>query len=177
MKKTLSIFLIILTILIVYFLQANFFSWFNIAGVKPNLFVVIILIIGLFAGRKVGIPLGIFLGIFLDLVIGKTIGISSLMFAFIAFIGGYLDKNFSKDSKLTIMLMVALSTAIFEIGSYLFGIINLSTYIEILSFFKILIIEIIFNMLLTIILYPILQKLGYRLEEVFRENNILTRYF
>lgn len=177
MKKTLSIFIIIVAFLIIYFLQANFFSWFNIAGIKPNLFVVIVLIISLFAGRKLGIPLGIFLGIFIDLVIGKSLGISSLMFGVIAFIGGYLDKNFSKDSKLTIILMVALSTAIFEIGSYIFSIINLSAYIQILEFLKILIVEIIFNMLLTIILYPILQKAGYRLEEIFRENNILTRYF
>lgn len=177
MKKALSIFLIILTFLIIYFLQANFFSWFNIAGIKPNLFVVIILLISLFAGRKVGIPIGIFFGLWLDLLIGKSIGISSFMFAIIAFIGGYLDKNFSKDSRLTIMLMVMASTAIYEIGKYIFAIINLSAYMEIVSFLKILLIEITFNMLLTIILYPLLQKAGYKLEEIYRENNILTRYF
>lgn len=177
MKKVFTIFAIILTFLIVYFLQANFFSWFNIAGIKPNLFVIIVLLIGLFAGAKIGIPVGVVLGLFLDLVIGKSIGISSAMFALVAFIGGYLDKSFSKDSKLTIMLMGMLATAVFEIGSYFFGIINLSINVEIISFVKILIIEIIFNMLLTIILYPILQKAGYKLEEVFKENNILTRYF
>lgn len=177
MKKILAIIIIILSFLIIYFLQANFFSWFNIAGIKPNLFVVIVLIISLFAGIKVGIPTGIFLGLFLDLIIGKSIGISSLMFGVIAFIGGYLDKNFSKDSKLTIILMVALSTTIFELGGYIFSVINIYAYTQIIEFFKILIVEIIFNMLLTIILYPILQKIGYRLEEIFKENKILTRYF
>jgi len=177
MKKTLAIILIIITILIIYFLQANFFIWFNIAGIKPNLFVVLILLIGLFAGRKVGIPIAIFLGFFLDLVIGKSIGISAFMFSIIAFLGGYLDKNFSKDSRITIMLMVAASTAIYEIGSYIFNIINLSALMEILSFIKILAIEIVYNIILIIILYPLIQKAGYKLEEIFKENRILTRYF
>lgn len=177
MKKVLAIILIIITFLIIYFLQANFFIWFNIAGIKPNLFVVLILLVGLFAGKKVGIPIAIFLGFFLDLVIGKSIGISIFMFIIIAFLGGYLDKNFSKDSRLTIMLMVAVSTAIYEIGSYIYNIINLSIYVEVVSFIKILIIEMVYNAILVIILYPLIQKTGYKLEEIFKENRILTRYF
>lgn len=177
MKRTLAIILIIITFLIIYFLQANFFSWFTIAGVKPNLFVILILLVALFAGRKVGIPLGIFLGFFLDLIIGKSVGVSSLMLAIVAFLGGYLDKNFSKNSRLTIMLMVAGSTTIYEIGAYIFNIINLSAYVEILNFIKILLIEIFYNCILTIILYSIIQKGGYKLEEIFKENKILTRYF
>lgn len=177
MKKALAIIFIILTFLIIYFLQANFFIWFNIAGIKPNLFVVLILLVALFAGRKIGIPIAIFLGFFLDIVIGKSIGISALMFAIIAFLGGYLDKNFSKDSKLTIMLMVVGATVVYEFGAYIFSIIHSSANVEMLSFVKILIIEIIYNTILTIILYPLIQKSGYKLEEVFKENKILTRYF
>ena len=37
--------------------------------------------------------------------------------------------------------------------------------------------EILFNIILTIILYPIITKLGYRSEKIFKENKILTRYF
>ncbi len=177
MKKTLAIILILIAFLIIYFLQANFFSWFTIAGVKPNLFVILILFVGLFAGRRVGIPIGIFLGFFLDLIIGKSIGISSAIYTIVAFLGGYLDKNFSKDSRFTIMLMVIASTAIYEIGCYVFNIINSFIYAEVLNFAKILLIEILYNTILTIILYPLIQKAGYKLEEIFKENKILTRYF
>ena len=177
MKKTISIILIILIFLIIYFLQANFFSWFNIAGIKPNLFVVLVLVITLFAGIKVGLPTSFFLGLFLDLIIAKKVGISSVMLSIVSIIGMYLDKNFSKDSKFTIMLMVALNTFVFEAGSYFFSMIDAVTYIEILPFLKIVVIEIVFNMILTIILYPLIQFLGYKLEEIYKENNILTRYF
>ena len=49
MKKLVINIFLILTIFIIYFLQSNFFTWFNIAGIMPNLFVVIVLFIGLFA--------------------------------------------------------------------------------------------------------------------------------
>ena len=42
MKKAGIIALIILAFFIIYFLQADFFSWFNIFGIMPNLFVILI---------------------------------------------------------------------------------------------------------------------------------------
>ena len=72
MKKAILIIVLIIAFFIIYFLQANFFSWFTISGIKPNLFVIFILFIGLFAGKKIGAILGLILGLYLDLVIGKT---------------------------------------------------------------------------------------------------------
>ena len=177
MKKAGSIALLILAFLIIYFLQANFFTWFTIAGVKPNLFVIYILFIGLFAGKKLGLILGILFGVYLDIVIGRQIGISGIMLGVIGLLGEYLDKNFSKESRITIMLMIAGSTVIYEVGCYIFNIIALGTSIEILAFIKILLIEVIYNILIAIVIYSLIQRLGHALEEVFKTKNILTRYF
>lgn len=177
MKKVLSIVLIILSFLIIYFIQSNLFSWFTIANVKPNLFVIFILCIGLFAGKKLGPIFGIIFGFFLDVVIGRQIGISGIMLSIIGLLGEYLDKNFSKESRITIMLMIAASTGIYEIGCYIFNIFALNINVEILQFIKILLIEIIYNLLITIVIYPLIQRLGHALEEIFKTKSILTRYF
>lgn len=177
MKKFLSIVLIIVSFLIIYFIQSNFFTWLTIANIKPNLFVIFILCIGLFAGKKLGLIFGIIFGFFIDVVIGRQIGISGIMLGIIGLLGEYLDKNFSKESRITIMLMISASTAIYEIGGYIFNIIALNINVEIIQFVRILIIEIIYNLLITIVIYPLIQKLGHALEEVFKTKNILTRYF
>ncbi len=177
MKKTITIIGLILTFLIIYFLQANFFSWFTIAGVKPNLFIILVLFISLFVGMKYGIVFGLIFGLFLDIVIGKTIEINTIMLTVVAILGGYFEKNFSKDSKITIMLMVIGSTFIFEIGSYVFSIIMLNTNIEILSFIRIILIEVLYNAILTVILYPFIQIIGYKIEDIYKGQKILTRYF
>ncbi len=177
MKKTLIIIGLILTFLIIYFLQANFFSWFTIAGIKPNLFIILVLFISLFVGMKYGICFGIIFGLFLDIVIGKSIEINTIMLTIVAILGGFFDKNFSKDSKITIMLMVIGTTLIFEIGSYILSIIILNTNIEILSFTKIILLEVLYNAILTVILYPLIQIVGYKIEDIFKGQKILTRYF
>ena len=177
MKKFLSILVIILTFFIIYFLQANFFTWYTIAGVMPNLFIVLVLWIGLFIGKKTGVIFGFIFGIYLDFIIGQSIGISSVMFAIIGILGEYLDKSFSKDSRITIMLTVAASTAIYEIGIYVFRIIKFVTPIEIGAFASTLLIEILFNVVLVIILYPLIQKAGYYVENIFKSKTIMTRYF
>lgn len=177
MKKTVTTIIMIITFLIVYFLQANLFSWFNLAGIKPNLFVVSVLIIGLFAGESRGVMLGILFGISLDLFIGKSIGISGIMLGIVGFLGGFLDKNFSKDSRFTMIIMIIISTCLYEIGSYLFNYFINNATIGIWLFIKTLVIENIFNVFVTIILYPLIVKLGYKLEKTFKENKILTRYF
>lgn len=177
MKKAGIIVLIILAFFIIYFLQANFFTWFNIFGIMPNLFIILVLFIGLFAGKKLGIILGLIFGILLDLLIGKSIGISGILFGAIGLIAEYCDKNFSKDSKLTIILMVVVTTIIYELGIYLFTILKNGIEIELLSFVKILLIEILYNSLLIIILYPMIHKLGYAIENTFKSKTIMTRYF
>ena len=177
LKKVLAIICLILAFLIVYILQANFFSWFTIAGVKPNLFIIFILLIGLFAGRKIGVIFGIILGICLDLLIGRTIGISAILLGAVGFLGEHFDKNFSKESRFTIMLMVMGSTFLYEVAGYIYHIFRLGIQFEPYSFIKIALIEVLYNAIIVIIVYPIIQKAGYAIENTFKDKNILTRYF
>ena len=177
MKKTWIVICLILSFLIIYLLQSNFFSWFNISGVKPNLFVVLVLMTGLFIGRRAGILFGILFGISLDFFISKSIGISAFTLGIIGFIGGYLDKSFSKDSRITMITIIAITTFLYEIGIITFNYFINGAQLPVLYVIKTLTIELIYNSIITIIIYPLIMKLGYRIEENFKENRILTRYF
>ena len=170
MKKALSILCLILTFFIIYFLQANFFTWFNIATIMPNVYVILVLFIGLFVKRKIGLACGIGFGLYLDIVLGKTIGTSALAL-------GILSKNFSKDSRFIVCLMVIGTTAVYEIIVYLLTMLRTEGTVEILAFLKILLIEMLFNGLITIIIYPLIKKAGYYLENLYDDKFILTRYF
>lgn len=177
MKKFTIICCLILLFLCIYLLQVNFFSWFNLAGVQPNLFVILVLTIGLFAGKSIGITFGILFGLALDFFVGKSIGISALMLGIVGFIGGYLDKSFSKDSRVIMITMVVIVTLIYEIGIIILNYFINNANLNIWYLIKVLIIELFFNSIITIIINPLIIKFGYRIEENFKENRILTRYF
>lgn len=177
MKKVIINIVLILIVLIIYYLQSDFFTWFNIAGVMPNLFVILALFVGLFANSTMGVVYGAGTGIILDFLLGSKIGMYASILGVIGFLAGVFDKNFSKNSRMTIMFMVMGSTIIFETLTYLLKYIFLATNVEIINFIIILTIEIIFNLLLTIIIYPLIQKFGYYIENEYKGNKILTRYF
>ena len=177
MKKVSAIVCLIVIFLVIYLFQSNFFSWFTISGVKPNIFIIFLLFIGLFVGGKIGISLGLVFGVLLDILIGRSVGITGILFAIIGVLGEKLDKNFSKESRMTIMLMVIGGTLFFETVLYIYNIIKLNIQFEFISFFKILLVEIFYNTIIVIIIYPIMQRLGHVLEEIFKQKNILTRYF
>lgn len=177
MKKFYINIILILIAFIIYFLQSNFFSWFSIAGVKPNLFVIYILFIGLFGSKSMGVIYGATLGLMLDLLMMDKIGINLVNLAVIGIIATIFNKNFSKDSRITMMLMVLGSTIIFEALTYIVKYFIYSANLEILKFIKILVIESIFNIIITIIIYPLIQKMGYYIENEYKGNRILTRYF
>lgn len=177
MRKVGIVIGLILVFFLIYFLQVDIFNIFTIAGIKPNLFIIYILFIGLFANQVLGITFGVICGLVLDLLYGKTIGVTAVMLCVIGYLGSYFDKNFSKENKLTIIFMVAGATLIYELGSYFMNSIILEFDREYWYFTKIVIIEIIYNLLLSIIMYPLIQKIGYIIDRNFKKNNILTRYF
>ena len=73
--------------------------------------------------------------------------------------------------------MVFGTTIIFEIISYFTRYILYSVNVEVLNFIKILLVEIVYNILITIVVYPLIQKFGYYIENEYKGNRILTRYF
>ena len=177
LKKLVINLFLILTIFIIYFLQSNFFNWFNIAGVMPNIFIIFVLFIGLFTNKTVGTVYGVVIGLILDLLFSQKIGIQAVTLGLVGFLAAIFDKNFSKDSRMTIMLMVLGSTVIVEVLNYLLAYMFININVEIVNFVKILAIEVIYNMILTIIIYPLIQKFGYDIENEYKGNKILTRYF
>lgn len=177
MKKILIHIALIMTFIIIYLSQTIFFNQFTIAGIMPNLFIILMLFIGLYMGRTIGIIYGIIYGIFIDIWIGKTLGLTSIGLAVIGVISGLLDKTFSKDSRLTVLLMGSICTIIYEVALYFMQYMTMGINVEILQFIKILFVEVIYNMIIIIILYPLMKITGYEIENEIKGDKILTRYF
>ena len=166
--------LLIIAFIIIYFLQANVFSNFTIAGIKPNLFIIFILIIGLFGNNFLSILFSIICGIWLDSLYSESIGITSAMLCLIGFMATWFDSLWSKDEKISIVIIVFIATFIFEFGSYFLKSIIFDFEIEIKIFFKILALEELYNVLLTIIFFGLIKKLGYGMERKLKRTNMYT---
>ena len=168
---------IVIIYFLIYFLHVNFFDWFTIAGIKPNLFVLLALFVGLYTGEKCGAISGFVMGLYTDFLFSSKIGISAILLLIVGFAGGYLDKKFSKEGKMTIMVMGIIATSFYEVMLYGYNMIVVSAEFNIGSFIYILAIELLYNTLLIIILYPVINRLGFYAENVFKNKDISPRYF
>ena len=93
------------------------------------------------------------------------------------YFGGIFAKNFSKDSRLTIMFITMGISLICEIVSCILHVVLFKLPLEILPILKIIIIEALFNVIIVIIIYPLLEKSGEILMKTFKEKNIFTKYY
>lgn len=177
MKKAFAIITIFIIFFILYFIQSKVFNVFTIAGVTPNLFIILALFLGLFLNKLYTPFICSALGLLLDFFYSDIIGINAIILLIGATGGIFFVKNFSKESRITIMLISIAMTFICEFIAYVLRIIILNANVEIYAFLKIISIEIIYNVILIIILYPLIQKFGNWLENTFTEDKILTKYF
>jgi rod shape-determining protein MreD len=176
MKKILIIIGVFISFILIYFLQINFFNWYNIAGIQPNLFIVLALFIGLYIGKNYGLVIGMILGLLLDLFMSKIIGTNFLIMGLSGLLGGIYNKNFSKERLITLMLMVAGTTILCETVVYMIQIIFLKVEVSILQYIYIVFIEAIYNVILIIILNPVIQKIGNSIEENFKKETTFSKY-
>ena len=73
--------------------------------------------------------------------------------------------------------MGIICTIIYEIAVYIMQYIVIKINLEILQFIKILLIEVIYNIILIIILYQLMKNTGYEIENEIKGDRILTKYF
>nr|MBB1521918.1 rod shape-determining protein MreD [Clostridiales bacterium] len=177
MKKFKSFLILLLLFLIIYFLQFNFFTWFNIRGIMPNLFVVFTLFVGIFIGQRIGIAVGLFVGIVIDVIIGKQVGFTGIALGIVGYVGELLDKNFDKNNLLTLLAMVAIVTFGYELVNMFYIIVRNGLNFNIFIFLIMIVVEVLFNVLLVMIFYPLIKKIGHYFEEVFKVKRVLTRYY
>ncbi len=176
MKKVFTIIGICINFLIIYFLQINLFSWYNIAGIQPNLFIILSLFVGLFMGKIYGLTIGSILGFLLDLFISEMIGTNLLIMGLAGLLGGVFDKSFSKEKLITLMLITAGTTLLCEFIVYMMQIIFLKIELVFLKFIYVTLIEAIYNVILVIILNPIIQKIGNSIERYFQKEQTFSKY-
>ncbi len=142
-----------LIVILFFLIQINFLNYVPLFKVIPNAGIILICALGIVSGSEVGGACGGFYGILCDLFFGKTLGIYFMLYFLIGISAGYFKDLISKDNKLSLGLMVALSTFLFEIflciiSHFLYGYeINLKYLLRVIIF------EELYNMFITYVVF------------------------
>lgn len=176
MKKILNAFLLLIIIPFLLFFFSQCFLKLNIK-VMPNIFLIYFIFVSSSTNYKISYILAFILGIISGMLFYKYWGICVLAFILIYQLIRILNNILKDDNKITAIIKIISITFIFESVIYLISLILARSNIETLAFLKILLREIIMNILLVIILYKPFIKFKNNIKGIYEKSNIYTRYF
>lgn len=152
-------FILLLVVLLNFILQSTIFPYIGIFGVVPNTALLIVMSISIFKGRFKGGFTGLLIGIIQDVLFSPVIGINAFIYFFAGYVMGLAENKLIKDNIFIPLLFSILGTIYYNFIYYVF-MFFLSQNIPFLSFAKdVLLIEIIYNSILSIPIYKIFSKI------------------
>lgn len=159
-RKVITFFIILISFL----LQSTLFVKLKFDAVSPNLMLVVTSSFGFMRGRKSGIAVGAISGLLVDIFWGQLLGFHTLLYTVIGYLNGSFERLFyDEDIKLPIVLISA-SEFLYGICIYVFvymlqGDFAFGTYL-----FSIIIPELVYTILVTLILYQVILHINRKLE-------------
>ncbi len=163
MRRKITVFLIISTC---FLLQCTLFQVLSFASISPNLLIVATSAFGFMRGRKEGMWIGFFSGLLLDLFFGSVIGFYALVYAYIGYVNGFFRKRFFPDDIKLPLILISASDLSYNMLVYFFlfflrGRFRFSYY-----FLHIMLPELVYTILVTIVLYFVILKINQKLESI-----------
>ena len=147
------VFLMGVLLVVCLVLQATVFNYLTVAGVKPDLLLIIIVLYGLLYGKKAGV-LGFIYGLVEDLLTGRFIGFNAITKGLMGLLIGYLEPKLFKDHMLVPVVMLLVGTFVYGAFAYVVGlIIGLYSIFEFEAYLRIIIFQSIYNACLAPFLY------------------------
>lgn len=157
---------IIVTLLVIvcFCLQCTLFQALSLAFIAPNLLIVVTSSFGFMRGKKEGLIIGFFSGLLIDIFYGDVLGFYALIYMYIGYVNGFFNKIFyDEDIKLP-MILITMSDLVYGFIIYLF-LFLLRTRLDFGYYFiHVILPEVIYTVVVTIILYRIIRWINRKLE-------------
>lgn len=162
MKRCITIGIIII---ICFLCQSTVFHFLELAGVVPNLLLIVTMSFGLMRGRREGLLVGFFSGLLVDIFFGSVLGPYAFIYMTLGYINGFFHRIYYVEDVLLPMIMITLNDFTFNIIIYMvfFMLRNRLNFMDYLG--HVILPEIIYTILITLFFYKILVKINLHLKK------------
>lgn len=151
-------------IIVCFVLQCSVFGSLALAGIIPNLMIILTSSFGFMRGEREGLLIGFFCGLLSDVFFGGFLGFYALLLMYIGFLNGKFCKIFyPEDIKLPLALIVV-SDLSYGIICYILTFMLRSRFAFSYYFLHIILPEALYTIVVTLFLYPVILKVNEKLE-------------
>lgn len=169
MKTTFKTVITILLFIVAIFIQLFVFNNITIFGVKPNLILITMVIVGMYTNIYAVACYSFFIGYVCDLLFG-TSGFCTIVYSMVGVLIGYISDNYMKENVFSAIILTAGSVTIFEIIEYIKTMAISSKYIGVMHLVGDLIISVLLNIAIASILAFVFGKINALVDK--KQDNI-----
>jgi len=159
-RKTITFFIIIACFL----LESTVFSNLSFAGITPNLLIVVTSSFGFMRGKKEGMMIGFLSGLLIDIMFHDLVGFYALIYTLLGYGNGLFRKIFYPDDIKLPLILISASDLIYGHIVFIFMFVMRSKFHYLYYLKNIIIPELIYTILVTLILYQIILHTNQKLE-------------
>lgn len=162
MKRNIAI---ILVVLVSFVFQSTILTTFSFGGISPNLLIIMTSVFGFMCGQTSGLLVGFFAGLLYDIFYGNVLCYHALILMYIGYLNGIFKQIFYKeDIKLPILLILS-SDFVYGIVCYILLFLLRGRFHFGHYFIRIIVPEMVYTILLTLLIYPPIRNLIYYLDD------------
>ena len=152
--------------IIIVILQCTVFHYIELAGVVPNLLLIVTMSFGLMRGRREGLLVGFFSGLLIDIFFGSVLGPYAFIYMTLGYGNGFFHRIYYVEDVLLPMIMISLNDFIYNIIIYVVFFL-MRNRLDFLGYLKdVMLPEMIYTILITLFFYKILVRINLRLKRV-----------
>ena len=147
-------------------IQTCIFPLIPFFSASPNLLLIMTFSMGFIYGKNAGMLYGLFAGILLDLFGGGSFGFYSLLFIYIGYLNGIFSRYYYEDYITLPMVLAIANELAYNLYIYIFQFL-IRKRLNFLYYLKNIIIpEIIFTVVTTLLIYRLFLFISRKLEEM-----------
>ena len=164
MKGKRRIWILGLLIFLCFLLQTTVLKSISFGSISPNLLIIVTSTIGFMRGKKEGMFVGFLCGLLIDIYSSKYIGGQALLYMIIGYVNGFFQRIFYDDDiKLPLGLLTGSELA-YGFCMYFFFFFLRSKFNFFYYLDNIILPELVYTLLASLILYQIIRKINHWLE-------------
>ena len=151
-------------ILVCFLLESTVFQGLALGSVTPNLLIVVTSSFGFMRGKKEGMLVGFISGLLVDIMFNDLIGFYALIYMVLGYLNGFFRKIFYDDDIKLPLILIAASDFVYGNVVCIFMFVMRSKLHYLYYLKNIIIPELIYTILVTIVLYQVILYINKKLE-------------
>lgn len=154
----------ILEICFCFLLQTILFPNLAIGGIVPNILLILTVATAYMQGRRKGMYMGLICGLLTDIICGGLLGLYGIVYMMIGYVDGAAYRIYYRDDYVMPVLLIGASNLVSSFMVYVFEFLlksklNVGFYLT-----RIVIPEALYTVLVSVVLYKLLNSIHNRLE-------------